>query len=150
MVYDFVDIKVGSLCGMFKSRLPKYQKLGYSIINKDKRNELIYSNNTYKEKLFEDIEYAKKMSLLVNLYNQEILDNYLNIDTNITVITNKDIALPDKAKLIRRDAPADMIIIDSRIIWYGSLNPFIHNKSIETILRIEDSEYAKELEGLGS
>ena len=148
-VYDFVDIKVGSLCCMFKSRLKEYHKLGYEIINNDDRKELIYSTANFKEKLAMDIEYGKRLTLLVAYsgYKKELLDYYLAMDIEITLITALDIELGNNINLIRKEALADAIIIDNKIIWYGSINPFCYNKSEETILRIEDSEYARELIG---
>lgn len=37
------------------------------------------------------------------------------------------------------------IVINDEIIWYGSINPFCWSKKDDTILRIVDSEYVKDI-----
>ena len=37
------------------------------------------------------------------------------------------------------------IIIDGEVIWYGDINPFKENIYDDSIIRIDDEVYAKEL-----
>ena len=37
------------------------------------------------------------------------------------------------------------IIIDGQIIWYGDINPFKENIYDDSIMRIDDKVYAKEI-----
>ena len=37
------------------------------------------------------------------------------------------------------------IIIDGEVIWYGDINPFKENIYDDSIMRIDDEVYAKEL-----
>lgn len=54
-----------------------------------------------------------------------------NVSTDFTSIIHEK---SDKTKYL------NVTIIDKKILWYGSINPFVfNNKEDETILRIEDS-----------
>ena len=43
------------------------------------------------------------------------------------------------------DSPINAIIIDRELIWYGEINPFREDIFGESIMRIDDEAYAKEL-----
>jgi hypothetical protein len=40
------------------------------------------------------------------------------------------------------------VIIDNRIVWYGSINLLSYGSAEESIMRLESSELATELEAL--
>ena len=48
-------------------------------------------------------------------------------------------------KTVKEHSPINAIIIDDRIIWYGSINPFAYSKKDDSIMRIIDEEYAKDI-----
>ena len=63
--------------------------------------------------------------------------------SKIEIITDEEIN--SNVKTVKEHSPINAIIIDNRIIWYGSVNPFAYAKKDDTILRIVDEEHAKEM-----
>ena len=68
---------------------------------------------------------------------------FKELNDNIEIITAEEIN--SNVKTVKEHSPINAIIIDDRIIWYGSINPFAYSEKDDTILRIVDEEYAKEL-----
>ena len=62
---------------------------------------------------------------------------------SIKIIT--DCELDKKLNITNEHSDLNVIIIDNRIIWYGSINPFAYASKEDTILRIDDIEYVKEI-----
>lgn len=143
VVYDYVDIKIGKLAHQFQIRLKQYKKEEYSIIDENDKPELLYNYSNYSSQLYDDISNAKNVYLLFNYYKEERLNKLLELNANIEIITDEEIN--SNVKIIKEHSPINAIIIDNRIIWYGSVNPFAYAKKDDTILRIVDEEYAKEM-----
>lgn len=145
IVYDYVDIKIGIFANMFKSRLKEYQKQSYQLLNNDEKTNIIYQNDNYLDKLNQDLKQASNVVLLIRYAHEKALQPFFMLDANVKVISNLNLKIPNKIYFEKRNALVDAIIIDQKIIWYGSLNPFIYHKSTETIMRLIDAEYAEEL-----
>jgi len=143
VVYDYVDIKIGKLAHQFQIRLKQYKKEEYNVIDENDRPELLYNYSNYSLQLYDDISNAKNVYLLFNYYKEERLNKILELNDNIEIITDEEIN--SNVKITKEHSPINTIIIDNRIIWYGSVNPFAYAKKDDTILRIVDEEYAKEM-----
>ena len=76
-------------------------------------------------------------------HKEERLNKLLELNDNIEIITGEEINL--NLKTVKEHSPINAIIIDNRIIWYGSINPFAYSKKDDTIIRIVDEEYAKDI-----
>ena len=48
-------------------------------------------------------------------------------------------------RIEKRHSEINAIVIDDEIIWYGSINPFFWAKKDDTIIRLVDMEYVKEI-----
>ena len=48
-------------------------------------------------------------------------------------------------KIEKRHSEINAIVIDDEIIWYGSINPFSWAKKDDTVIRLVDMEYVKEI-----
>ena len=152
-VYDYVDIKTPMFAKMFNKRLRAYKKHNY-VVNSDFliRDALIYDKNSYDTKLMEDIRCAKKeLILLINCFDYIPLSRILVESKNLTIkiISSQNfdsLDLKFKNVLIEiNDSPINAIIIDRELIWYGEINPFREDIFGESIMRIDDEAYAKEL-----
>ena len=83
------------------------------------------------------------MVLLFNYIKEERFKKITEVNNNILVIT--DLEIDNKYNTINMHSQINAIIIDKRILWYGSTNPFAYPKKDETILRLVDEEYVKEI-----
>ena len=143
VVYDYVDIKIGKLAHQFQIRLKQYKKEEYNVIDENDKPELLYDYSNYSNQLYDDISNANNVKLLFNYHKEERLNKLLELNDNIEIITDEEIN--SNVKTVKERSPINAIIIDNRIIWYGSINPFAYSKKDDTIIRIVDEEYAKDI-----
>lgn len=142
-VYDYVDIKFGKFSHQFQLRLKEYKKEEFKIEENDEKTNLLFSYNNYKHQLQNDLENANSVIFMFNYFNENILNNLIEMNGNIKIIT--DCELDKKLNITNEHSDLNVIIIDNRIIWYGSINPFAYASKEDTILRIDDIEYVKEI-----
>ena len=143
VVYDYVDIKIGKLAHQFQIRLKQYKKEEYNVIDENDKPELLYDYYNYSNQLYDDISNANNVKLLFNYHKEERLNKLLELNDNIEIITDEEIN--SNVKTVKEHSPINAIIIDNRIIWYGSINPVAYSKKDDTIIRIVDEEYAKDI-----
>lgn len=144
-VYDYVDVKIPMFTKMFAHRLREYKREDYIMIGSNDKSQMIYSLADYRRQIKADISNAKKIKLFVNYAKEEVLDSFLEIECNLEITTDMKIKDKKNAVLKNKHSQINAIVIDDKIIWYGGINPFSFNKKDETILRIEDYEYANEI-----
>ena len=142
LVYDYIDIKIGLFAHQFQLRLKGYKKDGYMVFDGNDKCGLLYSYNNYSSKLLDDIEKANKVLFYCNYYDKEKMDELLQLNDNICMVSDLEINY-DNVTVMHSDINA--IVINDEIIWYGSINPFCWAKKDDTILRIVDSEYVKDI-----
>ena len=132
-VHDYLDIHIRMFSNMYVDRLKGYKQLGFEIDESLGDRQSVFNKYNFDERLLEDIIHSKKSVKFIMRYSHDKRVEYLrkNVLTNFdSTINEKD----DKTKYL------NVIIIDDRILWYGSINPFVfNNKEEDTILRIEDS-----------
>jgi len=93
-------------------------------------------------KMKDDIEKANKVSFYCNYFVKERLDELLELNDNINMVSNLEMDFDNR---IDKHSEINAIVINDEIIWYGSINPFSWAKKDDTILRIVDLEYAKDI-----
>lgn len=133
-VYDYVDINISYFSSMYLNRLKGYKKLGFNISSSNDYVSNIYNNLNYEEVLYKDLENAEDIVLIGKTFNQIKLEQILN--------TNKNIK---PKQYFESKNSSNIIIIDNRFIWYGSINPFSNNNTDKDIMRIDDANLAAEL-----
>jgi superfamily II DNA or RNA helicase len=143
IVYDNVDIKIGNLSHQFQIRLNQYKKENYNVIDENDEPELLYDYSNYINQLYEDISNASNVKLLFNYHKKEKLYKLLDLIDSIEIITDEEV--DSNVKKLNEHSPVNAIIINDRIIWYGSNNPFAYSKKDDTIIRNVDEEYAKDI-----
>lgn len=133
-VYDYADIGVRYFSNMYLERLKGYRKMGYEISSSREFESRIYYLNNYEEVLRTDLNTAKEIVFIA----RNSLESKIN---DVIKHCNSDPIL-----LIGEEYPSNMIIIDKKIVWYGSINPFVYKQQIDAdIMRYEDSLLAEEL-----
>lgn len=135
-IYDYIDCRIGVIARMFNIRLSKYKKLDFNISDSYTNNFDVYTKKEYIDKLKDDLIQANVIVVFNSyLYNEHILEEFKNI-------------VKCKVNIINDKEKPNYISIDNQIIWYGSINPFSYvNKDDDSIMRINDSECAKNIGG---
>lgn len=153
VVYDYVDLKIPMFSKMFSKRLRAYKKHNY-ILNNDlfENDTVLFNKHSYKGKLLEDIRCAQKeILLLVNNFDIFTLSSILlEMDgLNVRIISTLDFSELniDVSRVVieKYESTINSIIIDNQFIWYGEINPFKENMYDDSIMRIDDESYVKEL-----
>lgn len=133
-VYDYADIGVKYFSNMYLERLKGYRKMGYEISSSKDFESRIYYLNNYEDVLKSDLKTAKEIIFVArNSMDSKIEDltDHCNIEPLLW---------------IGNEYPSNMIIIDQKVIWYGSINPFIYKQqAYSDIMRYDDSLLAEEL-----
>jgi superfamily II DNA or RNA helicase len=170
IVYDYVDIHIPVLERMYHKRLTGYAQIGYKALsskNEPDKISMIYDCDTCVSAMENDFAEAKKEILIVSPFIRkkqlslalEWLRTPLQAGVSITVITRpiesyreqeragKCIEiLQSKLTLIQEpDIYQKFIIIDNRLVWYGSIGLFDFGNSEDTIMRLESKELVAEL-----
>ena len=104
--------------------------------NKKIKKKAILLNNSTESYLMQ----FKMFILNVNLL--QVFTAIYKVNNNIEIISDLDI---DGRVLIKKHSEINAIVIDDEIIWYGSINPFSWAKKDDTIIRLVDMEYVKEI-----
>ena len=149
-VYDYIDIKVPMFARMYQQRLRGYKKEGYVLSEQGAlKDRIIYGPAEYDGFLKQDLQAAKYGVLFCfYAYEQNRLQELIGAsNTPITIYTNQDIdGLSETTKSVKTDSPlANLIIIDSMIVYCGGINPFDRNFYEDAIMRIEDKALATDL-----
>ena len=170
IVYDYVDIHIPVLERMYHKRLTGYAQIGYKALsskNEPDKISMIYDYETCVSAMKNDFAEAKKEILIVSPFIRkrqlnlalEWLKTPLQAGVSITVITRpvesyreqeragKCIEiLQSKLTLIQEpDIYQKFIVIDNRLVWYGSIGLFDFGNSEDTIMRLESRELVDEL-----
>ena len=169
-IYDYVDLHIPVLERMYQKRLKAYRSVGYQVgIDEAGMQETsrIFDNDTYRSALLEDLKAAGGSIILASpfprLNNLRELQPHLleafHGGTRITLCTRPLNDLKPEYRghskafhdeLINQgfyfqylpDLQLNFILIDERIIWYGSLDPLTANEPEETLIRMEDPDLA--------
>lgn len=126
----------------FQLRLKGYKKDGYLLHDEKEKKGILYSYNEYFIKMKNDIENANKVFFYCNYFVKERLDELLGLNDNISIVSDLEIKFDNR---IDKHSEINAIVIDDEIIWYGSINPFSWVKKDDTILRIVDLEFVKDI-----
>jgi hypothetical protein len=175
MIYDYVDIHVPVLERMYHKRLNGYAQIGYktlAVYNQPDKISMIYDANSFVPIMKNDFCEAKKEILIVSPFlRKKRVDNIfewlkalLQSNVSITVITRppESYKEPERIKECiehlqefvnvnqKPNIHQKFIIIDNRIVWYGSINLLSYGNAEESMMRLESRELAAELAGFMS
>lgn len=173
-VYDYVDNNEETLERMYHKRLKGYATIGYHV-SPDASDaaisgDIIYNQNTFVQRFAEDIAQARSSIVIVSPYATpqrvrwfgSFLTNTKEHNVQLTVFLrpadsfqgkNKESAqkaikvLTEMGVTVhqRKGIHQKYAIIDSRLIWYGSINLLSFGASQESIMRLVSGSVAKAL-----
>jgi superfamily II DNA or RNA helicase len=133
-VYDYADVQSKFFSAMYLERLKGYKQMGFTITASMDMESTIYHRSDYLSKLHNDLSIAKEVAFLIRKSNYQKVRDLVNKSAVKPVLFNHN------------EMISNMIIIDDKYIWYGSINPFIYaHKKDDDILRYEDAMLAKQL-----
>jgi hypothetical protein len=173
MIYDYVDIHIPVLERMYHKRLNGYAQIGYktlSVHNQPDKISMIYDVNSFVSVMKNDFCEAKKEILIVSPFLRrkrievilEWLKNPIEMGVSVTIVTRPagSYKEPERIKecieylqsvvmvVQKHNIHQKFILIDNRIVWYGSINLLSYGSSEESMMRLESRELAGELEEL--
>lgn len=173
IVYDYVDIHIPVLERMYHKRLTGYSQIGYKVLsskNEPDKIGMIYDSNTFISIMQNDFAEARKEIRIVSPYIRKKqlsvvlkwLKMPLQAGVSITVITRPIESYREQERARKYievlktefnviqdpDIYQKYVIIDNRLVWYGSISLFDFSNSEDTIMRLESRELAHELESL--
>lgn len=174
IVYDYVDSHIPMFDGMYAKRLKAYKQIGYEVysgIKSDKQEaNAIFDSDTYERVYRKDLIEAQKnivisspaisgikVSQLIDLLKER-----LSQGVQITIVTwdPDSYGYGDSAYWMQlhdemrqngiyiktaEDSCEHFAIIDSEIIWYGSMNLLAKITAEDSMMRVESREIAAEL-----
>ncbi|GAB6118890.1 TOTE conflict system archaeo-eukaryotic primase domain-containing protein [Dysgonomonas termitidis] len=171
IVYDYVDMHIPVLECMYHKRLTGYSQIGYKALasrNEPDRISMIYDSVSFESVIPNDFTQAKKEILIGSPYIRKKqlstiliwLKTPLQAGISITIITRsiesyreqerarKCIEFLQSKFTVIQDSSIyqKYIIIDNRLVWYGSFGLFDFGNSDDTIMRLESRELAAELQ----
>ena len=176
-IYDYVDIHVPVLDRMYGKRLKGYKDLGYQIGESGlapARHNFIFDRSNYWDPFMNDILNAKEMiwisSTSLNLKIIRLMEKTLNersIDINDQVLFASQLdqdSQPNRNSFIHtalaileshsirvvltNKLSCNAVIIDQRILWYGSLPPLGFHNENDSIMRIESPKLARDMQSV--
>ncbi|MDR1897008.1 MAG: DEAD/DEAH box helicase family protein [Prevotellaceae bacterium] len=172
MIYDYVDIHIPVLERMYHKRQAGYAQIGYKALaaNQPDKINLIYDAGSFVPVIKNDFAETKKEILIVSPFLRkkriqtilEWLKEPLQKGILITVITRPPESYKDSkliqecivllqsvvSVIIKPNIHQKYIIIDNRLVWYGSINLLSFGSSEESVMRLESRELAAELEAM--
>lgn len=151
IVYDYVDFKIPMFFNMFNVRKTAYKSKGFII---DEGDNAIFKNiyfvEDFKKKLMDDVINAQKEIIIINNnIDEKLIKEIIIKNENIKYLLYSRNNLKDSFKNVLIKEPlniSNIILIDSSIIWYGTLNPLSSINSLDSsIIRLCDSYYCDEI-----
>lgn len=133
-VHDYADIQSKYFSSMYLERLKGYKQMDFQINTTSDVETAIYRSSDYLHKLYDDLSKAHKITFLIRYSKQEKVDDLVKRSAVKPVIITND------------EMISNIIVINNKYIWYGSINPFVYaHKKEDDILRYEDVLLAKQL-----
>ena len=174
IVYDYVDSHIPKFDKMYAARLKAYKKIGYelcvSMEGRKQKVNAIYDIDSYAETYWKDIEETQKSVVI----SSPRLNNY-KVNRSIALLADKQKSgvkvtivtwHPDAYKYGRDDTRMELMerlrkagfeiclcedscehyaVIDSEIVWYGSVNLLSKEDIDDNLMRVCSRSIAAEL-----
>ena len=173
IVYDYVDIHVDILERMYQKRLKAYAQVGYCTAPAEGEitgGNVIYDTRSFASVMRDDFDCAKEEIVIVSPFIrikrlENILDwlrpvlakgiavkvvtrppeNYRTeviaaITQGIETLRVAGVQITERAAIHQK-----FVLVDKRLVWYGSLNLLSYGSSEESLMRLSSREVATEL-----
>jgi phosphatidylserine/phosphatidylglycerophosphate/cardiolipin synthase-like enzyme len=175
MIYDYVDVHIPVLERMYHKRLNGYAQIGYKTLaayNQPDKISMIYDASSFVPIMKNDFLEARKEILIVSPFLRkrrvdnilEWLKEPLQSKVSVTIATRPPESYKESERIKecikhlqdfvnvtqKSNIHQKFIIIDNRIVWYGSVNLLSYGNAEESMMRLESRELAAELARLMS
>ncbi len=175
-IFDYVDVHVPVLERMYGKRLKGYKDLGYKIGEPGlapARDNFIFVKKDYWQTLARDLASAREM-IWISSYTlivrklallEKVLRSSINTqsetklflplkyfrESSSNILDEKFQPTMQNSNILLQpsfDTVCNAVVIDNRILWYGSLAPlgFVYDNS--SIMRIESPQLAKDMQSI--
>ena len=173
-IYDYVDVHVGVLERMYQRRLKAYAQIGYCTAPAEGEvtgGNVIFDTGTFARAMRQDFQCARERILIVSPFIRGRradavfvwLKPVLASGVSVQIVTRPPDsyrpeavgAIADCVAHLRKAGVAvteraaihqKFVLIDGRLVWYGSLNLLSYGASEESLMRLSSREVADELE----
>ena len=173
-IYDYVDVHVGVLERMYQRRLKAYAQIGYCTSPAEGEvtgGNVIYDTGSFASAMRQDFHCARESLLIVSPFIRRLradavfewLKPVLARGVSVQIVTRPPTsyrpevvcAIADCIAHLRKSGVAvteraaihqKFVLIDGRLVWYGSLNLLSYGASEESLMRLSSREVANELE----
>lgn len=178
IIYDYVDIHIRVFEKMYRKRMSAYKNIGYEICtditDKKQKASSLFDFENYNNIFVKDILEANNEIVIsspglnknkVEEFCEQIKEKQEK-GIKVTVLTLSSEMYPESRKEITEELINHLIkngvyirtfekmylhfaIIDSEIVWYGSMNFLSREKKEDSMLRVIAKEIAEELLEIG-
>lgn len=173
IVYDYADIHIPVLERMYQKRLKGYAAIGYKVrMETDSKvsEDIIYDGKSFLSVFEKDIRTANHEILIVSPFMRKsriksltpMLSEAIQKGVSVTIITRpadnyagesrtateNNIALIESIGVTaktRCNFHQKFTVIDSKIVWFGSVNFLSFGTAEESLMRFESYDIAGEL-----
>jgi len=172
-VYDYADIHLPVLERMYQKRLKGYASMGYRLQDEGQKNrrQAIFNADNFSDALTFDLNHSKETVVISSpsvsrKQSEKMLKTLEKLNADVKLITksaseiNNSRHRKSRERLISELEQSRLtiqvsenvfhrfVIIDQRIIWYGSIDVLGSQSKESTFMRIESPVLAKEMEKL--
>lgn len=158
---------------MYHKRLKGYASIGYTVVAGQEAaldSDIIYDQNTFREPFLQDVTNAKESVTIVSPYVtvkrvkwiETALAQCTQKRVKTTVVTRDPETLPASSRsaaetairmlrllrvevICREGIHQKYAVMDSSVVWYGSVNLLSFGASQESIMRLVSSSIARAL-----
>jgi superfamily II DNA or RNA helicase len=174
MIYDYVDVHVGVLERMHQRRLKAYAQIGYCTAPAEGEitgGNVIFDTGTFASVMRRDFQAARERILIVSPFIRRRradavfgwLQPALARGVSIEIVTRPPggyrpeavrgiadcienlrqagVVVTERAQIHQK-----FVVVDGRLVWYGSLNLLSYGTSEESLMRLSSRDVAGELE----
>lgn len=172
IIFDYIDWHIQKLERMYHKRLRTYKRIGFEVCPQveDSQSVLnsIFDSESYATVYETDLRATRREVVISSSYLSSskvwhfAAMGLMERGIYVTVLTQSSDSYPEDGRqhhseLIQRlrDFGVQVIesprcyerfaVIDSRIVWYGSMNLLSNPKSDDNLMRVESPEIAQEL-----
>lgn len=172
-VFDYIDNSATMLEKMYHTRLKGYASIGYTVVAGQEAaldSDIIYDQNTFREPFLQDVTNAKESVTIVSPYVtvkrvkwiETALAQCTQKRVKTTVVTRDPETLLASSRsaaetairmlrllrvevICREGIHQKFAVMDSSVVWYGSVNLLSFGASQESIMRLVSSSIARAL-----
>lgn len=163
-IYDYIDIRLPLCERMYQRRLKGYAAIGYQLLEKEpsvteQHPQSLFSGNNYQASLVEHISQAKHSVLIAAMKSGLKKQSGLWIALKEAICRGVQVVVfvkhrNEQVEWLQREGFAvyvsesltlQLVVIDKKDIWYGSINFIEYATEEDFAVRFSDKQLAAEM-----